>query len=187
MAYATPGTVATGDVVTASAWNVITNDVISFRDNTGVVPPACRVRRTATGQSLANGVVAALNFDTEDFDTNAMFAPTANFITIKTAGIYIVTATVVLTANATGNRALIIYLNPTVTGAGDSATLSAGTEIANSTHTVGSSTTSSTCASTIYNFNLNDVVRVGFFQNSGIALATTGSSQLSAAMLGATT
>ena len=29
MAYATPGTVATGDVVTASAWNVIANDIIA--------------------------------------------------------------------------------------------------------------------------------------------------------------
>ena len=187
MAYVTPTVRSVGDAVTAADYNIMANDVLSFRDNTGVVPPACRVRRTATGQSLGNGVVAALNFDTEDFDTNAMFAPTANFITIKTAGIYIVTATVVLTANATGNRALIIYLNPTVTGAGDSATLSAGTEIANSTHTVGVSTTSSTCASTIYNFALNDVVCVGFFQNSGIALATSGSSQLSAAMFGATT
>jgi hypothetical protein len=28
MAYATPGTVAAGDVATAAAWNVITNDVI---------------------------------------------------------------------------------------------------------------------------------------------------------------
>ena len=186
MAYVTPGTVAAGDVATAAAWNVITNDVISFRDNSGVVPPACRVRRVATTQSLANGVVTALNFDTEDFDTNAMFAATANFITIKTAGIYLLTATVICTASATGQRALIVYLNPTVTGSGDTATLSGGTELANSNHAVQSSTVSGTSASTIYNFAPNDVIRVGFFQNSGGALVTSGSPQLAVAMLGAT-
>ena len=31
MAYVTPGTVAAGDVATAAAWNVLTNDVINLR------------------------------------------------------------------------------------------------------------------------------------------------------------
>ena len=33
MAYVTPGTVAAGDVATAAAWNVITNDVIAVHDS----------------------------------------------------------------------------------------------------------------------------------------------------------
>jgi len=33
MAYVTPGTVAAGDVATAAAWNVLTNDVIALRDS----------------------------------------------------------------------------------------------------------------------------------------------------------
>ena len=33
MAYVTPGTVAAGDVATAAAWNVLTNDVISVHDS----------------------------------------------------------------------------------------------------------------------------------------------------------
>jgi len=33
MGYITPGTVAAGDVATAAAWNVLTNDVISVHDS----------------------------------------------------------------------------------------------------------------------------------------------------------
>lgn len=187
MAYVTPGTVAAGDVATAAAWNVITNDVISFRDNSGVVPPACRARRAAV-QAMINGSVTAINFDTEDFDTNAMFAATANFVTIKTTGIYVVTAHVSLAASAAGNRVMLIYLNPTYSGAGDSATITAGTVLVKSAHSVGSSTDSNTAESTIYSFTANDKVAVGFFQNSGgnLNTDTTAQCHLAVAMLGAT-
>jgi len=115
MAYVTPGTVAAGDVATAAAWNVITNDVISFRDGTGIVPPSASV--AAANQAIANGTNTDLTFgSTATWDTNTMFSsgsPTR--ITIKTTGIYIISTQVKFFNGTTGFRYGALVVNASTT------------------------------------------------------------------------
>jgi hypothetical protein len=181
MAFTTPGTAVAGEVLTAAFWNT------NVRDNIAnlIVPPACRAERAV--QTMNNGSIMAVNFDTEAFDTDGMFSATSNFITIKTAGIYVVTASVGLAASASGNRIAFIYRNPTYSGSGDAATITGGTILAESSHAVQSSTVSGTSVTTIFNFAVNDKVALGFFQNSGLNLATAdGHTHLAAAWTGRT-
>ena len=96
MAYVTPGTVAAGDVATAAAWNVITNDVIAFRDNQGVVPDAVKCVTNAT-QVIPASTVTKIQFaGTDDFDTNNLHSPTTNNtrVTIQKSGIYLICGSV---------------------------------------------------------------------------------------------
>ena len=60
MAYVTPGTVAAGDVATAAAWNVITNDVIDLRSYQNRY---ARAKRTSGSITLSSNSVWA-NVDT---------------------------------------------------------------------------------------------------------------------------
>jgi hypothetical protein len=62
--------------------------------------PACRVRRNAS-QSIASATYTFVSFDTEVFDTNGMFTATDTKVTIQTAGIYLLTASVAF-PDATG-------------------------------------------------------------------------------------
>ena len=59
MAYVTPGTVAAGDVATAAAWNVLTNDVISHEARMGlqsIVPTSVTVG-SGSASTSTNGQV----------------------------------------------------------------------------------------------------------------------------------
>ena len=59
MAYVTPGTVAAGDVATAAAWNVITNDIISHEARMGlqsIVPTSVTVS-SGSATTSTNGAV----------------------------------------------------------------------------------------------------------------------------------
>jgi hypothetical protein len=86
MAYTTPRTWVTSELVTAALMNTHVRDNVAFLAN----PPACRVSRSST-QSLTSGTEATLAFDTEQFDTNSMHSTVSNTerITINTAGIYV--------------------------------------------------------------------------------------------------
>ena len=69
---------------------MLTNDVISFRNKSGIVPPACKVYKSVS-TSITSG--SPITFDLETFDTDTMHSTVTNTdrITINTAGIYIVT------------------------------------------------------------------------------------------------
>jgi hypothetical protein len=56
----------------------------------GAILPGCSVTRT-TNQSIANASYNSISWDSELFDTDTMFAPTTTDITIKTAGLYLLT------------------------------------------------------------------------------------------------
>ena len=139
------------------------------------VPPLVRARR-AGSQTIATGALAAVNFDTRDIDTgatespaDALFTATANFITIKTAGVYLITATVSIDAtSATGSRAVVLVHQPTFTGSGDSATVATGTRIAGQYATALSGSIQTTLsATTLYSCAASDKIAVIAFQNSG--------------------
>ena len=98
MAYVTPGTVAAGDVATAAAWNVITNDVIQIA-------------------TLAQGV-----FTNEAARDAAITSPTEGMIAYLTAPT-VPAATGVITALPTGVRTIYngsVWACVTPVGAGSS-------------------------------------------------------------------
>ena len=111
MAYEVPALGTAGQVYTAAAHNIIVNDVLSFRDNTGVVPAICKVRRAAN-QSIPTGDDTFIIWDTEEIDTNAMFAASSDTVTIKTAGVYQVSLNVFFASSSTGQRIAWVTKNP---------------------------------------------------------------------------
>jgi hypothetical protein len=80
----------------------------------GSTVPVVRLRHSAN-QSLSSGSAVALDFDTEDVDTDTMHNGVDNpsRITIVTSGKYLVIGGCSFTSNATGSRALSIYKNGT--------------------------------------------------------------------------
>ena len=174
--------VSTGDVLTATAYN---NAITSLNSTT--VPPMCRARRSAA-LSLATGTIVAINFDAEDFDTDGMFTPTANFITIQTAGVYDLSATVSLNATATGQRYVGLVLNQTFSGSGDTATITSGTRLAAQANSASVDTESVVSCSTLYNLAATDKIAVLYYQSSTttLGLNLTVQTTLSATLVGKT-
>ena len=170
---------APGNVLTADQMNAIGANLLAGG------PAVCKVSRVAA-LSLADSAFVAVNFDTELIDTNAMFSATANFITIKTAGYYQVNGHFSYNANGTGQRYLAAVLNPTFSGSGDTATITAGTRIVAQTAATTVITQAVMSLSTIYSFAVNDKLTLGAFQNSGGSLGLNGTegSSLSVAWLG---
>ena len=177
----TAGLFTSGQILTAAQMNTF------VRDNLLAGGPAfCKVSRVAA-LSLADGAFVAVNFDTENIDTNVMFTATSNKITIKTAGYYQVNGHFSYNANATGQRYLAAVLNATFTGSGDTAVISGGTRIVAQTAATTVITQSVQSLSTIYQFAVNDTLTLGAFQNSGGSLGLNGTegASLSVAWLGA--
>lgn len=107
MPYVDPGAVTTGTTIT-STWGNAVRDAEQFLAN----PPACRVYNSAV-QSVANGVNTMLTFNSERFDTDSMHSTATNTsrITINTAGVYMLTASISFAPNATGRRQLAFRIN----------------------------------------------------------------------------
>jgi hypothetical protein len=98
--YNTIPTTTTGSVYTAAAHNNIVTNVNNYR-----VPPACQVRRTTNLTSYTSD--AAITWESAAFDTESpsdpMWAasPNPTRVTIKTAGLYVVSLTGKADATAT--------------------------------------------------------------------------------------
>lgn len=114
-----------------------------------------------TDQSVANASDSVVSWSSAVYDNNTMFAAgTPNRLTIKTAGIYVVTATITWPSNSTGERISWFQLNG-----------SSGTRWGNrrgggwaSGPTEYSITAQITCV-------VNDYIQLGVFQNSSGALS----------------
>ena len=104
--YTAAGSATAGDVYTAAAHNIIVTDVNNF-----IVPPACRLQQSAA-QTVPDSTTTALAFGNEIYDTDGMHDNATNNsrITIQTAGIYIVTASVGYTSTPTAANELYIQL-----------------------------------------------------------------------------
>lgn len=100
MPYVPPATVVTGTPI-ASTWGNAVKAAADYLAN----PPACRAQRT-TSQAIANITPTAVAFDSESFDTDSMHSTVTNTsrLTFNTAGLYIITASVMWESNATGTR-----------------------------------------------------------------------------------
>ena len=69
--------------------------------------PGCKVTRTA---ALTVGGNVAITFDTENWDTDSMFTASSDFITIKTAGLYLVHVNTNMTGT-TSNQTPNLFIN----------------------------------------------------------------------------
>lgn len=68
--------------------------------------PSCRVRRS-TNLNTANGVMTAVTFSHERWDTDAMYAGAQNYVEIKTDGIYQINGHLAWDADAGGGLRII--------------------------------------------------------------------------------
>lgn len=156
MAWTTPKTWATNEVVTSANMNTHLRDNMLFVGS----PPVCVV--SASGQSVSNNTLTAMSAPTETRDTDGMHSTSVNTsrITINTAGTYHFSACVAWDSNVTGIRQGIFFKN-------GSAVLS-GFII---TATQGASTVAS--FSQFLHLAVADYIEVFSLHNSGANLNTT--------------
>lgn len=152
MAYSTPRTWVAGEYPTAAQFNANVRDNVSFLAN----PPACRVYHNAN-QSIAASTETTLAFNSERFDTNTMHDTVTNNsrITINTAGVYVVTASV---AFAAGTGTWTSYATIRVDGT---------TTIASQQHLAPTTLGTNISLSTIYKLSVGQYLEVRVWQNSG--------------------
>lgn len=158
MAWSTPSTRATDDVVTAAIWNqdAVSNPIF-LHD-----PPSCRVYNSAN-ISISNATNTALTFNSERWDTDTMHSTSTNTgrLTFTTAGKYLITAHVRFAANATGMRNVTVRANGSTILASNQRDASAG------------SWETDFSFSTLYAFNAADYVELLVYQDSTAALDVT--------------
>lgn len=146
-----------GAVVTAANLNKNVRDAGNFFRN----PPTC-VLRASAAQAFTNNVEAVVAFDTVVGDNDSMADLANNQIVCKTAGVYLVTATIGWVGNATGWRQARVYAN--------------GPLLANDVVTPGVATSVWQSTSGIYRFSANAVVQLKGLQTSGVSLNTSPTS-----------
>ena len=100
--YPDIGTFTSGQILTAATMNDIGTNLDNFR-----VPPAVSLRLTSDKTSWVNN--AAVSWDAEDYDTDAMWS-SGSTITFNTAGLYLVTINISAGA-ATTLTQLFLFAN----------------------------------------------------------------------------
>jgi hypothetical protein len=125
-----------------------------------IAGPCARVFHSAN-QSTTSGVFLSVAFDSERFDTDTIHDTVTNNtrLTCKTAGKYLITASIEIAFNATGTRIATLRLNGVTPLASMSVPAAA----------TGSVPTRLT-PTTIYDLAVNDYVEVQAWQDSGGAL-----------------
>lgn len=111
MAYTTPKSWATNDLLTATDMNTHIRDNISWL---ATDKPTVRAKRTSN-QSIPNATFTILTFDGEDWDSASMHSTVSNAgrLTIPTGGggKYLVGGFMYWQANVTGRRVARLYKN----------------------------------------------------------------------------
>jgi hypothetical protein len=118
MAYTTPKTWATNDLLTATDMNTYIRDNVAWL---ATDKPRVRAKRTSN-QSIANNTFVAISFDAEDWDTQSMHSNVTNpsRLTVPTGGggKYTIGFYIYWQPNATGRR-VIRFIKNGVTLLGD--------------------------------------------------------------------
>lgn len=140
-----------GELLTSAKLNTYLRDAVSFL----LSRPTVRLTHTTT-QAITTSAATALNFNTEDEDTDSMHSTTTNIsrATVQTAGVWAFTAAAPWDANTTGKRECYLRVNGTTIYGGSS--FSAGLTIAHS-HSV----------SIRFRANVADFVEAVVLQTSG--------------------
>lgn len=173
MAWTSPPTFVTGNVLTAAQMNT------NVRDNTNFLhsPPGCLATR-ATAFSVATGTLTVVPFNgTDMYDTDSMHDPSGapNDIVINTSGVYLVTASIFWAGNGTGAR----WMDIIQSGAGANIEL-AGAHDSGPTSGIASAQS----VAVPYKFTTSaNPINVAVNQTSGGALSITNSSATTLASL----
>jgi hypothetical protein len=111
--------------------------------------------------NISNGADTVITWSSAEYDNNTMFsAGTPDRLTIKTAGIYVVTATITWPSNSTGERISWIQKNGTT-----------GTRWGNRRGGAWSSGVTEYSIAAQITCAVNDYIQIGNYQNSGGTLA----------------
>lgn len=159
--YTTVPTVNPGDAILASSYNTYQKDNV----NNLIVPAAVLAVRTAD-QTIPSSTSTAIQFNAADeFDTDAMHDTVTNNtrITINTAGIYVISATVnIASVNTNGTFRLVAIRK------------NGSSEIA--TNNPGPIVDARVTTTTIANAAVNDYFEAVVFQDTGgnVTLTTIG-------------
>jgi len=122
------------------------------------VLPGCRVYHNAN-QSINNTFYTSLAFNNESYDTDTMHDTVTNNgrITIKTAGVYLLSAVVSFAFNTTGDRQVLFVVN-------------GATYIAYHTTRAASNGDTIIPLTVVRNFAVNDYIECQVYQDSGGAI-----------------
>lgn len=113
MAYSTPTTWSTGNVVGASGLNVYTSDIVWLAENVASGKPMTFAYRSAN-QTVGNSSFSAIGFDQHEDNAGAHSTSVNNSrFTAPVAGRYRLSAQLRWAANSSGHRAVAIAANGT--------------------------------------------------------------------------
>lgn len=125
MAYVTPGTVAAGDVATAAAWNVLTNDVIDLDSRFRVFTN--EAARDAAITSPTEGMIAYLTAPTVPAATGTTTSIPTGIQTIYNGSVWVCVSQIGTSSLGTSGSFTTSYANVTISSAISSVTLVTGT------------------------------------------------------------
>jgi hypothetical protein len=130
------------------------NDTHKTEFDAITTPPSCRVYNSSN-QSISNGTITAIQFNSERFDNDTIHDSATNNtrLTCKTAGKYLVIGQIKFAFNSTGYRELDIVVN--------------GTTFYAASTVLPVSTANYSVISTIINLSVNDYVELMVKQTSG--------------------
>lgn len=160
----TTHTVAVGDFVTAADENTYVRDPQNF----WLSRPRCSLYQGTTATTCAvSGTSYAMNWDTEDYDSDSMHSTSSNTsrIVLNTAGLYTISVSVYFAANATGIRTIDVRKNAAGSGAG-------GTQIKQFRAGATSASSGQVNGSCQETFAAGDYFELFAIQTSGASLAT---------------
>lgn len=175
-----------GEQPSASKWNILGTNDAGFNDGTAIGDNAIinrhladdivkqydnilysgAILRKSANQSIANGTITTVLFDTETKDTDAYHSTVSNTgrITIPKTGVYLVEYMVTFAANTTGQRYAWIALNGSTSNRFDGYMLISAS----------SSDSTAVGGTAIMSLAATDYVETMVFQNSGGALNVSG-------------
>ena len=154
MAYVAPPTKTDGDGFSAAEFNQNVRDNVEFLYE----PPRCLLNHNLD-QSIANNTITALSFNQEIADNDSMHSLLSNTsrVTVNTAGVYALTASVQFAGNTSGVRTVSIVMN------------GSDTLVTQDAENLGVNPIKLNVA-TLYYLDVNDYVEVRVRQDSGGAL-----------------
>jgi hypothetical protein len=162
----------TGQTLRESDWDAILSNLLMIGGTTGEIA-ANAYHSVAQSIATATWTIVALNSERYDTDTIHDLVTNNSRLTCKTAGKYMITASVEFAANATGNRLLELRLN--TGGVAQGGTILAADYRSN----MGAGVVTRLSVSRQFSMAVNDYVELNVYQDSGGALNLNATGSLS--------
>lgn len=107
-----------GTFITTAGFGIPVADAINFMSNATNVRPYCHAYNSG-GQTLTAGAQTAITLDAEVSDNDGMHSGSDAFLTVNTAGLYLVVAQINFPSTASGQDHTVIFQNSTVMAGDD--------------------------------------------------------------------